>query len=77
MALYGNTFLSFKVHVIKYLIHHFTLTNGIGHLQQAVGQGTFTMVNVRDNAKITELLHKYYSVPFGKAFITFFTGVQR
>ena len=32
MAFDGNAFFSFKVHVIKDLIHHFPFTDGIGGL---------------------------------------------
>jgi hypothetical protein len=57
MALDGNALLSFKVHIIKYLVHHITVADGAGALQKTVSQGGFAMVNMCDNAKITDVLH--------------------
>src|SRR6187200_2597627 len=57
MALDGNTLLPFKVHIIKHLVHHITVADGAGALQKTVSQGGFAMVNMCDNAKISDVLH--------------------
>src|SRR6516164_2043886 len=53
----GDPFFSFQIHIIQYLIHHFTFTDGIGHLQESVSKGGFTMINMSDDAKIADILH--------------------
>lgn len=57
MALNSNTLLSFEVHIIKYLVLHISLTDGIGRLQKPVGQGAFTVIDMGDDTKISDVLH--------------------
>jgi hypothetical protein len=57
MALDGDPFFTFQVHIIQHLVHHIAVANGLGMFQQPVGQCTFTMVNMRDDAKIPDILH--------------------
>ena len=58
VALDGDAFLPFQVHVIQDLIGHLPFGNRSGMLQKAVGQGTFTVVDVGDDAKIAQVLHR-------------------
>ena len=53
----GNSFLSFQVHIIQHLVHHISFADGVGRLQKAVSQGGFAVVNMSDDAKITDVLH--------------------
>ena len=57
VALDGNATLSLQVHVIEHLILHFLAADGLGVFQQSVRQGAFTMVDMRYNAKISNILH--------------------
>lgn len=57
MAFDGNASFAFQVHTIKNLIFLITFIEGMGLLQQLVGQGTFTMVNMGDDTKIPDILH--------------------
>ena len=55
MALDGDASLLFKVHIIEHLAFcHF---NGLSIFKQAVGQGRLAMVNMCNNAEITDVLH--------------------
>jgi hypothetical protein len=59
VALDRDTALTFQIHIVKQLGLHIALTYGVGKLQQSIGQGTFTVVNVRNNAEVAYiLLHK-------------------
>src|SRR5690606_7756999 len=57
-----NTPLALQVHVIQQLVLGLPLGNGIGILQQSVGQCTFTVVYVRNNAKIANMVHSKISL---------------
>ena len=57
MALDGNTFFTFQVHVIQHLRLHIPVRYGMGKLQQAVCQGTFTVVNMGYDTEIPNILH--------------------
>jgi hypothetical protein len=52
-----DTLFPFQVHIVQYLVHHVTIGNGIGSLQQAICQRTFAVVNMGDNTEVTDLLH--------------------
>ncbi len=57
MAFNSDAFFPFQVHIIQNLVLHISFANGIGRLQEAVGQGTFAVVNMGNNAKIPDILH--------------------
>jgi hypothetical protein len=57
MAFNGDAFFPLQVHIIQYLVHHIPFADGFGMLQQSVGQGAFTVVNMSDDAKIPDILH--------------------
>ena len=52
MGFDGDAPLPLQLHAIQDLIHHFPLFKHPSGLQNAVRQGRFTVVNMRDNAKI-------------------------
>ena len=56
MALNGNTSFFFKVHIVKHL--SFCDLYGFCALQKSVGKCTLTMVNMSDNAKISDVFHQ-------------------
>ena len=67
MAFNGNSFFYLKINIIKQMVNHFTFTDCIRHLQQAVGQGRFAMINMCDDAKIPDVLHVSISFIFKAA----------
>ena len=50
-----NAALSLEIHIIEQLLLHLTLGDGLALFEQAVGQGGFTVVDVRDNGKIADI----------------------
>ena len=57
MALDSDTTLALQIHIIQGLILHLAFADGVGVLQQPVGECAFAVVNVGDNAKISNVLH--------------------
>ena len=57
VAFYSNALLSFEIHIIQHLSLHIPLANGIGALYKPIGKGTFTMIYMGYNAKISNILH--------------------
>ena len=51
-----DTTLTFKVHVVKKLLLHITALNSSGFLKNSVGQCGFTVVNMRYNGEISNML---------------------
>ena len=58
MALDGNALLLLQVHGIKDLILHIATVESIRHFKHSVRQSTLSMVNMRNDAKISCLLHR-------------------
>ncbi len=58
VALDGDAFLPFQVHVVQHLVFHLPVAQGLGEFQQTVCQGRFTMVDMGDDAEIANILHK-------------------
>ena len=57
MAFYGNTFFSFKIHIIQHLVLHLPFRHGFGNGQQTVGKRTLSVVYMRNYAKIPVMIH--------------------
>jgi hypothetical protein len=57
MAFNGNTTFAFNIHIIQYLILFFTFGNGMRVFKKTVGKGTFTVVDMGDNAEIADVFH--------------------
>ena len=55
MALDGDAALFFEIHIIE----HLTLghLDGIGELKQTVGKGRLTMVDVCNDAEVSDMFH--------------------
>jgi hypothetical protein len=52
MTFYGYTPLPLQVHAIQQLFLHFTVTYRIRRLKQTISQRTFTVVDMRYDAKV-------------------------
>jgi hypothetical protein len=55
MAFDGDTSFLFEVHIIKHLsVRGF---DGFCYFQKSIGQGTLTMVNMRNDTKVSYIFH--------------------
>jgi hypothetical protein len=57
MTLNSYPTLLFQFHVVEDLVVHLSFVNGIGEFEKPVGQSAFTVVDVGNNAKITNVVH--------------------
>jgi hypothetical protein len=57
LALDGNASLPFDVHVVKDLVAKLPVSNQAGVLNQPVGQGGFPVIDMGNDAEISDLLH--------------------
>ena len=55
MALDGDAALALQVHIVEHL--PFSNLNGLGALQQTVGQRRLTVVYMCDDAEVADVLH--------------------
>ena len=53
MRFYGDTAFSLDIHVIKHLIHHFFIAQGMGQLEKSIGECRFAMIDMGYNAEIS------------------------
>jgi hypothetical protein len=60
MTFDGDPFFTFEIHIIQYLVHHFPFTDGIGSLQQSVGKGRFAVIDMGDDAEISDIFHQKF-----------------
>ena len=56
LSLDGDAALALQVHRIEHLLVHLALGERAGKLQQAVGKRGFAVVDMRDDAKIPDVL---------------------
>jgi hypothetical protein len=56
LCLDGYAPFTLNVHVIKHLIFHLAVSQTATRLNQTVSNGRFTMVNMRDNRKVPDLV---------------------
>ena len=57
MALDGDSLLLLKIHGVQDLVLHVACREGIRHLKHSVRQSALAMVDMRNDAKISCLLH--------------------
>ena len=57
LALDGDAAFTLQVHVVQGLILHIAVGDGAGHLQQPVRQGALAMIDMGDDAEITDVVH--------------------
>ena len=58
LGLDGNAALALEVHGIEYLRLHLAVRQAAAHLDDAVRQGGFAVVDVGNDGKITDVLHQ-------------------
>ncbi len=61
----GDAPLPLQVHVVQELVHHVPLRDGVGRLQDTVGQGGFPVVDVGDDGEIADALVRSHGVGSG------------
>ena len=70
LAFNGNTALTLDIHRVKQLLFHIAVRNRARKLKDAVRNGRFTVIDVGDDGKISDMIqiccHKYllYSFTF-------------
>ncbi len=57
----GDAALALEVHGVEDLLVHFALRQRSGHFKEAVGQRGFAVVDVRDDAEISNELRVHFS----------------
>ena len=57
VALDGDATLALKVHVVEHLVDEFLVVKRVGQFQEAVGQGRFAVVDMSDDAEISDVFH--------------------
>jgi hypothetical protein len=76
MALYGDALFPLQVHIVQDLIHHVPFTDGVGRLQQSVRKRTFSVIDVRNNAEITNMFHMIFRVEMFPGLLLLSDAVQ-
>ena len=56
MAFDGDSPFLFKVHIVEHL--PFCHLNSVGEFEQTVSQRGFSVVNMSNNTKVSDILHK-------------------
>jgi hypothetical protein len=54
LRLDGDTTFSFKIHVIKYLSLHLTVSESASHLYNTIGKCRFAVIDMCNNAKVSD-----------------------
>ena len=74
MTFNSNALFSFQIHIVQHLVHHITVADGAGALQQPVSQCRFAVVYMCDNAKIADVLHVRFTSFFRWAKVADLSG---
>ena len=56
LGLDGDAPLALQVHAVEHLLAHVALGDGVGHLQDAVGQRRLPVVDVGDDAEVADVI---------------------
>ena len=59
LCLDGYPTLFFDVHRVEHLRLHFSIAQSTAALNQSIGQCRFAMIDVRDDRKISDVLHQW------------------
>ena len=57
LALDGDAALPFNIHIVQNLVLKVSFIADSGELNQPVGQGRFPVINVSDNAEVSNIFH--------------------
>jgi len=60
MTFNGNPPFALKIHIVQKLILLFAVSYGMGEFEKAVCQRTLSVVNMRNDAKIPDVLHNFF-----------------
>ena len=58
LRLDGDAALAFDVHRVEHLRLHLAIRQAAAQLDDAIGQGRFAVVDVGDDGKVADLLHR-------------------
>jgi hypothetical protein len=58
MALDGDPAFALKVHIIERLLLNISIADSASCLQQTISKGAFPVIDVRNDAEISDVLHK-------------------
>lgn len=64
----GDAALSFQFHAVQHLRLHLAIGEHTGFFDQAVGQGGFPVINMCNNAEISNIFHKHFLLNGSKRF---------
>jgi hypothetical protein len=57
VALDGDPALALEVHVVQLLVHLFPFPHRLGEVEEAVREGTLTVVDVGNYTEVSNVLH--------------------
>ena len=67
LRLDGNAAFALKIHAVEDLLAHFAVGEASAALNQAVGKRGLTMVDVGDDRKVSDVLHRRCCKCFGSS----------
>ena len=56
VCLDGDATFAFQIHIVQELVGHLVFRDGLGQFDHAVGKSRFAVVNVGDNAEISDVV---------------------
>ena len=62
MALDSDALLLLQIHGVQNLVLHIAFRKGIRNLEHSVSQGALSMVNMRNDAKVSCMFHLLYII---------------
>jgi hypothetical protein len=62
LRLNGDAALTLNVHGIEHLRFHLTISQAATQMNNAIGQGGFTVINVGNNGEITNVFHLIFKL---------------
>ena len=54
----GNPPLTLKIHRVQHLLFHESCLDGFGDFEHTIGERRFAVVNMRDDTKVANMLHR-------------------
>ena len=56
LRLDGDAAFALDIHIVEHLVGHFTVAQSAAHLNQAIGDSRFAVINMRDDRKVANLV---------------------
>lgn len=66
LAFDGDATFSLDLHVVKELVLKLAIGDQVAILNHSVGEGRFAVVNMRNNAEISDIVHSYGGLQDGE-----------